>query len=407
MEKRPIKKTTKPELLSPVGNFTMLHAAINAGADAVFFSTDKLNMRQAANNFKLGDLQKVTSICHKNKVKAYLTLNSIIYDHELRLLEKITLAAKKAKVDAIICWDRSVVEAAKKAKIPIHLSTQASVSNAASAASYMKEYGVKRIVLARECSLKDIISIKKKLPKLEIETFCHGAMCISISGRCFMSQSTFGKSANRGECLQNCRREYTIKDKDREFELKVGSNYVMSPNDLCTLPFIDQLLDAKISSFKIEGRNRSPEYVKVVTESYRKAIDAHFEGKLTKKLKTQLVKKLKTVYNRGFSSGFFLGKPINEWANNYGSKATRKKQYIGKVTNFYSKVGVAEIKIDSGSLKVGQSIMIQGHKTGVVEEKITSIEVDKKKIQTAKKPESVGIKIKSKVRENDQVYVYT
>ncbi len=328
----------KPELLAPAGNFVSLKAAIDAGCDAVYFGIKNFNMRQGAKNFEIKDLKKISKICKENEVKAYLTLNIIVHEDEIK---KIKTIIKKAKeyVDAIICWDLSVIQLCNKHKIPIHISTQASVSNSESAKFY-KKLGAKRIVFARECSLEQIKKITKAV-KIESEVFIHGAMCVAVSGRCFMSQFSYGKSANRGQCLQNCRREYTIKDIDREFEFKLGNNYVMSAKDLCTLPFLEKLKG--FTSLKIEGRNRPPEYVKIVVKVYREAIDS----KLTKELKAKLLKKLKTVYNRDFSSGFYLGKPINEFTNEYGSKATTKKQFVGKVKNYFTKNKVAEIQVES------------------------------------------------------------
>ncbi len=384
----------KPELLSPAGNFTSLRAAIQAKADAVYFGVNELNMRSNAKNFKLSDLKKIKTVC--KKVKRYLTLNTIVYEDELKRVEQIIKTAKPY-ISAVICWDLSVIQICKKHKVPFHISTQASVSNSESAKFY-KKLGAKRIIIARECSLKQIKEIKSKV-NIELEVFVHGAMCVAVSGRCFMSQFTFGKSANRGECLQNCRREYVIKDIDKEFELKLNNNFVMSAKDLCTLEFISKLKSAGISSFKIEGRNRSPEYVKTVTEAYRDAID----NKLTKIRIKQLIKKLKTVYNRGFSSGFYLNQPINEFTNKYGSKATKNKQYVGKVTNYYNKNNVAEILIESNTFKKGDELMIQGPTTGVITLKAKEIIQEKKTTTTAKKG-TITIKV-SKVRKNDLVFI--
>lgn len=269
----------KPELLSPVQDFVSLQAAIEAGADAVYFGINELNMRLNAKNFQLKQLDEVAKLCHKNKVKSYLALNSIVYDNEINKLKDILNKAKKSKIDAIICWDFSVINEANKLNLPIHISTQASLSNFEAVKTLKKSFkNIKRVILARELSLSQIDSIiyklKKEKIKVEIEVFIHGAMCVSISGRCFLSQEIFGKSANRGDCLQPCRRKYIIKDVEENHELELGEEYIMSPKDLCALPFIDKLIQANISSFKIEGRNRSPEYVKVVTEVYREAIDA-------------------------------------------------------------------------------------------------------------------------------------
>ncbi|MEE9525360.1 MAG: peptidase U32 family protein [Candidatus Woesearchaeota archaeon] len=384
------------ELISPAGDWISLKAAIDAKADAVYFGLKEFSMRAKAKNFELKELKNVVEECHKNKVKAYLTLNTIIYENELDKVKKILKEVKKAKVDAIHAWDMSIINEALKLKIPVHLSTQASVSNS-EAAKFYKKLGVERIILARECSLEQIKKIKKEV-KIEIEVFIHGAMCVSISGRCFISEFEFGKSANRGECLQPCRREYTIEDEEGK-KLKLSNNFVMSPKDLCALPFIEKL--KFVDAFKIEGRNRSPEYVKAVTEVYREAIDK----KLTNTKIKKLMDKLKTVYNRGFSSGFFLGRPLpKDFINVYGSKATTKKVYVGKVLHYYGKIKVAEIKVESNGLKVGDNLMIQGPTTGVYEQKLKSMEIKHKKVKQIKKG-SVAVKLDSIVRKNDQVYI--
>lgn len=388
------------ELLSPIQDFVSLEAAIQAKADAVYFGIKGLNMRAGAKNFSLKELEKVVKLCHKNKVKAYLAINTIVYDNEL---DKVKEILKKAKIDAVIAWDFSVISEANKLNLPIHISTQASISNFEAIKILKKKFkNFERVILARELSLEQIKIIIKKLRKekinVEIETFVHGAMCVSVSGRCFLSQEIFGRSANRGECLQPCRRKYLIKDVEEEHEFELGEDYVLSPKDLCTLPFLDKLIKAGISCFKIEGRNRSPEYVKVVTEVYREAIDA------PKADKKKLLEKLKTVYNRGFSSGFYMGKPIDEWSKTYGSKATKKKIYVGVINNFYKKVKVAEVRIESHGIKVGDYIMIQGNKTGVVEQRVKSMQKNHKSIKQIKKG-FVGIKLDKVVRENDKVFV--
>jgi len=389
----------KPELLAPAGDFAMINAAINAGADAVYFGVKELNMRITATNFSLKELKKVIGLCHKKNIKAYLALNTIIYENELSKIKKIIKKAKESSIDAIIAWDHSVIKEAVKQKLPVHLSTQASVSNS-EAALFYKKLGVKRIILARECSIEDIKKIKDKT-KIETEVFIHGAMCVSVSGRCFSSQFLFGKSANRGDCLQPCRRSYIAKDIEEGYELELKNNYVMSAKDLCTLPFIEKLIEAGIGAFKIEGRNRSPEYVKIVTEVYREAIDSY-----PKINKEKLLKKLRTVYNRGFSSGFYLGKPINEFTNSHGSRATKKKRYAGYVRNFYKKISVAEIRIEAGSLKTGDNILIIGPTTGVQEHKITSIQINHKEVKGVRKGKSAGIKLNCLARENDKVYAW-
>ena len=268
----------KVELLSPAGDFASLRAAVENGADAIYFGLKQLNMRAAANNFSLADMKKVVDYCHKNKVKAYLTLNTIIYDDEIKKAEKILKEAKKAKVDAIIVWDLAIMQLCKKLKLKTHLSTQANITNSETIKFY-KKLGVKRINLARELSLEQI---KKLKSDVEIEAFVHGALCVSISGRCFISQSLYSKSANRGKCLQPCRREYEIKDKETGFKLDLGNNYILSPKDLCALPILDKLIKAKIGALKIEGRNRSPEYIAVTTRVYREAIDSYYNKKFSK-----------------------------------------------------------------------------------------------------------------------------
>ncbi len=402
----------KTTLLAPVGNWEMLVAAVKAGANAVYLGIKGINMRDTAKNFEINELSKITKYAHNKKVEVYLTVNTIIFNDELKKIKDILIAAKKAKIDAIICWDLAVIDMCNELKLNIHLSTQASVSNIQAIKKYYK-LGVTRFVLARECSLdqiKEIIAKAKKISKkIQIETFIHGAMCVSVSGRCFLSQFLYGDktSANRGKCIQPCRRSYIIKDSETNKELKLSNNYIMSPKDLCTLEFLDKLLDAKIRVLKIEGRARSPEYVKVVTEAYREAIDAYNSKKLDKKLKEKLMKKLKTVYNRGFSSGFYLGKPINEWTENYGSLATKKKTFVGEVTKYFRKVGVAEIRIKTNSLKKGNNILIIGPTTGVHEQKVESMQLSKDKhVLVAEKGKLIGLKVAKRVRAKDKVYLF-
>ena len=401
----------KPELLAPAGDWISLRAAIKAGANAIYFGVKELNMRANAKNFKLSELKKIITLCHKNKVKAYLTLNTIIYENETKIIEKILKKAKEAEIDAIIAWDFSILKLCNKLKLRIHLSTQASVSNYDAAEYYHKKFNVKRIVLARESTIEDIKIITKKVKKnklnLEIETFIHGAMCVSVSGRCFLSQFLFNKSANRGDCLQPCRRSYIVTDPEEKHQLELNNNFIMSPKDLCCIPFLDRLIKAGINSFKIEGRNRSPEYVKIVTETYREFIDSYKKLNKTnlEKKKKQMIKKLKTVYNRGFSSGFFMARPIEKWTDAYGSKATNKKIYIGKVLNYYTLPNAAEIKLEAKELRLKDIVMIQGPTTGIIEQEVTSMQINKKNIKQAKKGSNIAFKTKEKVRKNDKVYL--
>ena len=394
----------KPELMAPVGNWEMLKAAVDAGADAVYFGVKNFNMRVNAKNFSKDDLKKIVEYCHKNKVKAYLTVNIIIYENELDDVKDLLKEAKEAKIDMVICWDLSVINLAKKIGLEICISTQASISNS-EAADFYKELGVKRIVLARECSLEQIKEIKKKID-LEIEVFIHGAMCVSVSGRCFLSHHLFNKSANRGDCLQPCRREYLIKDKEEDGnELILGKDYVMSAKDLCSIMFIDKLIEAKIDSFKIEGRKRSPEYVFNAVKVYREAIDLYFKNKLTEEKKEELFMELEKVFNRGFSDGFYFNKPSGkDFAENRNSIATTKKEFIGKITNYFDKIKIAAVKIESGELNLKDKILIQGEKTGNLEVEIKDLRLDDKKIKKIGKGNEVSFPC-DRVRKNDKVYL--
>lgn len=397
--------------MAPAGDWTMLTTAVNAGADAIYFGVDKLNMRIKAQNFTLKDLPKIARFCKKHKVKSYLTLNSIVFEEEIKELKKIIDSAKKSGIDRVICWDFAVAQLCKKKKMPFCISTQASISNSISA-EFFKSLGAVRIVLARECSLEEIKKIRKKT-KLELEAFIHGAMCISVSGRCFMSHHLFGKSANRGECIQPCRREFEVNDPSIDKSMIIGEDYIMSPNDLCTIEFIDKLIEAGIDSFKIEGRKRSPEYVATTVSVYRKAIDLYFsqkdskpENRLDEKAKKELLAKLETVYNRGFSSGFYFDVPSSEdYANIYGSKATTRKNYVGKVLNYFKEPKVAHILLESGELKQDDRILIIGETTGVLEIKIDKMSVNDEEKVLAKKGDEITLKVPSLIRKNDKVYL--
>ena len=384
----------KYELLAPAGDFPMLVTAIKAGADAIYFGLKEFSMRQSARNFTIKDLDKIERICKPRNIKRYLTLNVIIYDNEIKRIDKI-LKKIKNKVDAIICWDLSVIQLCKKHKIPFHISTQASVANIESAKFY-KNLGAERIVLARELNLKQIKKISRKI---NIETFIHGAMCVSISGRCFMSQFLFNKSANRGQCIHPCRRSYIVKDKQEGYELEVENDKIMSAKDLCTLPFIEKLKKAGIKTFKIEGRNRDSRYVDTVVRVYRKALDK----KLTKAEIKEAIEKLKKVYNRGFSSGFYLGVPTSDdFARIEHSAATEKKHFIGKIIHYFPKIQVATIKLVS-ELKVGDKIVVIGKTTGLEKAKVERLEIKNKSVEKAKKSQEIGLKLPL-VRKNDEVY---
>ena len=387
----------KIELLAPAGDFESLVTAIAAGADAIYFGIQEFNMRARAKNFKISDLPKIAKLCAQKKVKRYLTLNTIIYDKELKKLEKV-IKKVKPYVNAIICSDLSVMMLCRKYSIPFHISTQVSVSNSKTAEFY-KKLGAERIVLARELNLKQIKKISKII---QTEIFIHGAMCVSVSGRCFMSQFLFNQSANRGKCIQPCRRPYTIKDNQGK-SLRITNHHVLSAKDLCTLPFINKLKKANITSFKIEGRNREPEYIDTVVRVYKHALNK--KSKLTKQEIKQAMQELNKVYTKGFSSGFLLKSPTSDdFSDAEHSKATQKKQFIGKINKYYPKLGVGLIKLNSGKLMLGDNILIMGKTTGLIRHKIQSMEIKNKPIKIVKKGQEVGIKIPL-CRKGDELYL--
>ncbi len=402
----------KPELVCPAGDWSSMITAVDSGADSVYFGVKGINMRARANNFDILELKKLTDYLHVRKKKGFLALNTIIKDPELSKVEKILLEAKKAEVDAVILSDMSVLKMAKEIGLKPHLSTQASVSNA-KAVSFFSELGVKRIVLARECTLEDqnniIQYIKKNDIPCEIEAFIHGAMCVSVSGRCFLSLHTFGKSGNQGECMQPCRREYTITEKNdrgygKEAEYILGSDYVMSPQDLCTIDFIDKIIDTGIHSLKIEGRMRSKEYVRMVVSTYRKAIDLHFEKKLSNEIKKNYKKDLGTVYNRGFSEGFYFGRPFNWMSSKLENK--NEKVFIGDITNYFKKIGVAEVLIRYKELTKGDKIFISGKKTPGQFTIAEELQMEHKVVNKATRGELVALKVPFRVRINDKIYLW-
>ncbi len=391
----------KMELLAPVGNWTMLTAAVKAGTDAVYFGVRGFNMRVAANNFEMDEISKVVSYCHENNVKAYCPINIIIYESELKKLNEVLQKLKEAKIDAVICWDLAVVKKCQELGIETHLSTQASVSNS-EAALYWKNLGVERIVLARECSLEDAKLIKEKTG-LEVELFIHGARCISLSGRCFMSQELFGKSANRGECWQPCRRKWKVIDPEEGYEMVMDNNFVMSAKDLCALPLLDKLEFA--DCLKIEGRNRSPDYVAKVVDVYRRAVDAVEKGEFSSELVEELMNELAQVYNKGFSRGFLVEYPHHQRCDIYGSKATMKKVQLGKISNYYNKIGVAEFKMECAELSVGDKLAFSGPTTGHVEQVVGEMHTDAGVVGVVKKGEVVSVKVDELIRIGDKVFL--
>ena len=402
------------ELIAPAGDMTGLITALKAGADAIYFGAEGYNMRAGSSNFTPADFPTLKDLCTKYHAKGYLALNTIVYDGELKKMTQTVTAAKKAGIDAIICSDMAVIEACRKADIAFHISTQASVSNY-SAVKFFASLGARMIVLARELTLEQVKHITARIREekldVRIECFVHGAMCVAVSGRCFMSQELFGRSANRGQCVQPCRRHYLITDPEENEELELGSDYVMSPKDLCTIEFLDVLMDAGISAFKVEGRSRSPEYVHTATAAYRRAIDFCLSHRHDPEFRSQysqltieLKQQLALVYNRGFSEGFYFGKPFDSWIREYGSLAEEKKTYIGEIRKFYPKAGVAELYIYAKGLNQGDKLSIQGPKTGIVMLTPESFLANDIAATEAQKGDSVTFK-SPKVRKNDKVYL--
>ncbi|MBF0546577.1 MAG: U32 family peptidase [Candidatus Riflebacteria bacterium] len=421
INKTPIgnRKPRKPELMAPAGTKACLMAALQAGADAVYFGVGTFNMRSKAGNFSIQELDEVVQIVHFAGAKAYLTLNTLILPQEEEPLHRTIEAAAKAKVDAVIAWDFSVIVAARAAGLEVFISTQMSVANATAILYFHHNLGIRRFVLARECSLSNISSIRhslvqemgEKASEIEIEVFAHGAMCLSVSGRCQLSQFMSGKSANRGACQQPCRGTYTITETHDGKILQVGDDFTLSPKDLCTLPFLDQLLSAGVDSLKIEGRQRSIEYVSYVTKSYRRILDICYETshlpdfseRLAEAKKEEMIC-LRQVFNRGFSSGFCFGKPINEWSLGDGNQATHRKQFIGEVVNYYKKSAVVAIRLDNSGISIGDEIMVHGSTTGCKQSEVTSIEDNLQPVSHGKKGRTVGVFFPELVRCGDKVY---
>lgn len=403
------------EIMAPAGNFECLQAAIQGGANSVYFGVERLNMRShSANNFKMEDLEEIVRICSEASVKTYLTLNIILYNEDLEDMRRTLDAAKKAGINAVIASDMAAIEYARQIGVEVHISTQLSISNSESLRFYARFADV--IVLARELNLKQVKEIKSIIDrdnicgpsgrKVEIEMFAHGALCMAISGKCYLSLHEYGASANRGSCYQICRRGYQVRDVETGNELVVDNKYIMSPKDLCTIEFMDKIIDAGVTVFKIEGRARSAEYVKTVASCYRRAADAVCDGEYTPELAASLKEELAKVFNRGFWDGYYQGARLGEWSEVYGSKATRRKVYCGKITNWFAKIGVAEILVESASLKVGDTILIIGPSTGVIEYKVPEIRVDLKSVPEATKGTFCSIPMENKLRRSDKVYLW-
>ncbi len=403
------------EIMAPVGSYESLHAAINAGANSVYFGIEQLNMRaRAANNFTTEDLKKIVAICQENGVRTYLTLNTIMYDHDMSLMKKICDTAKESGITAVILSDLAALQYARSIGLEVHMSTQANITNIEAVKFYSAFSDV--IVLARELTLQQIAKIcttikdegiKGPAGKLvEVEIFVHGALCVAISGKCYMSLATYNSSANRGACLQNCRRAYKLIDEETGDELRIDNKYIMSPKDLCTIGFIDKIIESGVSVFKIEGRGRAPEYVDTVVRCYKEAVEAVLEGSYSKEKIDSWVIELEKVFNRGFwHGGYYLGKKLGEWSGTYGSQATKEKIYVGKVKNYFSKVGVGFFELEAGSICKGDSYLITGPTTGVVEGKVEKLIVNEKENDTAVKGDSITFPVHSKIRENDTLFV--
>ena len=401
------------EIMSPVGSYEMLMAAIQGGADSVYFGIGNLNMRsKSSKNFTTEDLKKIVNICEEHKVRTYITLNTVIYDQELEDMRAIVDAAKQYGVTAIIASDVSVIQYAYSQGVEVHISTQSNVTNIEAVKFFAHFADV--MVTARELNLtqvKEIVDtiereqIKGPSGKLvEIEIFAHGALCMAVSGKCYMSLDTMNSSANRGACLQPCRRKYELKDKESDIKFEIDQEYIMSPEDLKTVDFVDKMLYAGIRVLKVEGRGRNPEYVKIVTQVYREAVNAYFAGEFTKENITKWNARLASVYNRGFWDGYYLGRKTGEWTEIYGSQATQRKMYVGKVTNYFSKLNVAEIKMESHELEVGDKYYIQGETTGVYEGEIDEMRLDLTPVPKVEKGDLFSMKTDTLVRRNDKVY---
>jgi U32 family peptidase len=403
----------KIEITAPVGPWESLMTAVQAGADSVYFGIGKLNMRARSSiNFTLRDMVKITRICRKYNIKTYLTLNTVIYDEEVKEMKRVADSAKKNGIDAIIASDQAVIQYAKTIGMPVHMSTQTNISNFEAVKYWAQVADV--MVTARELNLDQVKSITSAIVKkkvkgpsgelIKLEIFAHGALCMAVSGKCYLSLDNHNASANRGACYQQCRRPYKVTDLDGDVELVVDNEYIMSPKDLCTIGFIDKIIEAGVTVLKIEGRGRSPEYVKTVVPCYREAVDAVFDGTYSQEKITGWMDRLKTGYNRGFWDGYFLGRKMGEWTDKPGSVATQTKEYVGKVNNYFSKLKVGEIKMESGVLESGDRIYIQGPTTGVVEMTVTEIRVDLKEVNMTNKREICSIPVNSLIRRGDKVY---
>lgn len=401
------------EIMAPVGSYESLMAAIQAGAGSVYFGVEQLNMRaRSSNNFTLDDLKKITEIAHSKGVKTYLTVNVVVFDTELEQLRQIIDAAREAGVSAIIASDVAAIQYARQVGVEVHISTQVNITNIEAVRFYAQFADV--VVLAREMNIGRVWEISRQIKEqnitgpsgklVRIEMFVHGALCMAVSGKCYLSLHEMNSSANRGSCMQTCRRAYTVTDKETGAELEIDNEYIMSPKDLKTIHFLNKLLDAGVSVLKIEGRARSAEYVYTVVECYREAVQAHFDDDFTPERVADWDERLSSVFNRGFWDGYYLGQRLGEWSKNYGSLATHRKLYVGKGLNYFSNLKVAEFKLETGPLRVGDEIYITGPTTGLVKTVVSEIQLNKQSVEEAPKGSYISIPVDTKIRKSDKLY---
>lgn len=406
-------KDKQIEVLSPAGSFESMQAAINAGADAIYFGVEQLNMRtRSSNSFEISDLAEIKKICQANGIKCYITLNTVMYEHDMQLLFSILQEVKKQGIDAVIAADFAVIQYCQQLQIPLHVSTQANVSNIESVQFFAQFADV--VVLARELTLKQVEHISKEIKRrnirgisgelIKIELFVHGALCMAISGKCYLSLHTQNAAANRGACIQNCRRSYTVKDTETEEELVIDNEYIMSPKDLCTVDILDQLINSGVDVLKIEGRSKGADYVHEVTACYREAVDAVLENTYTEEKKKDWLERLSKVYNRGFWEGYYLGRKLGEWTTSPGSIAEERKIYLGKATNYYPRIKVGEFLVEANNIKEGDELMIIGPAIGMAKETMTTLIVNGEKAEQATKGDKITFPFPSKLTGQDKLY---
>ncbi len=408
-----MKKEGKLELMAPAGGWEAMQAAIDNGADSIYFGVDQLNMRaRATMNFTLNDLTEIANRCSAKNVKTYLTLNTIVYDHDLSIVKRVVNAAKDAGITSIIASDQAIIGYANSVGVDIHISTQLNITNIETVKFYSHFANV--MVLSRELSLRQITAICDDVIKeqikgpngelVRIEVFGHGALCMAVSGKCYLSLHNQNASANRGACVQNCRRKYKVIDLEDDVELEIDNEYIMSPKDLCTIDFLDQLIDTGIGVLKIEGRGKAADYVATTTKCYREAIDAYESGEYTPERIAEWMDRLKSVFNRDFWGGYFLGQELGEWTDSSGSKATQKKVFLGKGLHYFGKAKIGQFRIDAQQLNVGDRVLITGPTTGAVEMTINELQVDTVSATSAKKGDEVTFPVEVPVRASDKLY---